>query len=162
MPNAAGIRRVMQMLGGPSANYEELVAATRPEIKKLKGGWTVGGYLSNWLPKEQPTLFKRGYRVVQDVLRNSLSESAEIVLPAAAWAEKDGCWENYQARIQAFEAAVTPPEGVRREGDIYLHLLGRSGLYSAPAIRREMGEPFESVRIPEPAGAEPAFEFQEL
>ena len=60
VPNAAGIRRVMQLLGGPTATYEELVASATPQLKKLKGGWIVGGYSSNWLPKDQPALFKKG------------------------------------------------------------------------------------------------------
>ena len=29
-----------------------------------------------------------------------------VPLPAAAWAEKDGCWENHAGRIQAFSAAI--------------------------------------------------------
>lgn len=162
VPNASGIRRVMQILGGPTAVYADLVTTTQPSLKELKGGWIVGGYHSNWLTKEQPALFKRGYRVVQDVLGNSLTDSAEMVLPVAAWAEKDGCWENWQGKLQVFEAAVAPPEGVRREGDVYVHLLGRAGLYSAIAIRQEMGEPFASAKVPEQVIAGSAYEFQEL
>jgi NADH-quinone oxidoreductase subunit G len=162
VPNTAGIRRVMATLGGPTTTYEQLVDGATPEFKKLKGGWIVGGYLSNWLIQDLPALLKRSYRVVQDALDNALTSSADVVLPTAAWAEKDGCWENHQGRIQPFEAAVPPPEGARREGDVYLHLLGRPGLYSAPAIRKEMGEPFASAKISESAAPEPVFEFQEL
>src|SRR5689334_20884486 len=84
VPNAAGIRRVMQMLGGPSATFDEFVkgavppakgaAATTP-LSKLKAGWIVGGYLSNWLPSTLPPLFKSGnLRVVQDILPNALTQ----------------------------------------------------------------------------------------
>jgi NADH-quinone oxidoreductase subunit G len=164
VPNAAGIRRVMEMLGGPSATFDAFSAGASPELKNLKGGWIVGGYLSNWIPATMPPALKKGFRVVQDVLETALSASADIVLPAAAWAEKDGCWENYQGRIQAFVAAVPPPEGARREGDVYLKLLGRPGLYAAAAIRAEMGEPFASVRTPlgKDETQEPAFEFAEV
>jgi NADH-quinone oxidoreductase subunit G len=164
VPNAAGIRRVMAMLGGPTATWEEFTAGSKPELKALKGGWIVGGYGSNWIPLEMPAALKKGYRVVQDVLPNALTAVADVVLPAAAWAEKDGCWENYAGKIQAFLAAIAPPEGARREGDVYLKLLGRTGLYHAASIRQEMGEPFAAVATP--AGrdetAEPAFEFAEL
>ena len=176
VPNAAGVRRVMQLLGGPSATFDEFVAGTKPlpkgaapptgpgaALHKLKAGWIVGGYLSNWLPPESPELFKQGHvRVVQDILPNTLTDQAQVVLPAAAWAEKDGCWENHAGRIQAFSAAVAPPEGARREGDVYYQQLGRAGLYNAEIIRREMGEPFASVKVPSREANEPAFEFVEL
>ena len=128
VPNAAGVQRVMELLGGPKATYEELVKSESAELKKLKGGWIVGGYLKDWLPKDQPALFKKGYRVVQDILPNALANAAEVVIPAAAWAEKDGCWENYQNIVQVFAAAVPAPEGVVGEGEVYAQLLGRRGV----------------------------------
>ncbi len=161
-PNVAGIRRVMQLLGGATATFDELVKAERPEIKALKGGWIVGGYLSNWLRKDQPPVFKKGVRIVQDILPTPLADSADIVLPAAAWAEKDGCWENHQGKIQAFAAAIPPPSDARREGDVYYALMGRSGLYNAAVIRREMGERFAAVTLPSEHEEAPAFEFVPL
>ena len=96
-------------------------------------------------------------RAVFAVLLASLA-----ALPAAAWAEKDGSWENFAGKLQSFEAAIAPPEGARREGDVYLKLLGRTGMYSAASIRAEMGEPFASVAQPEARTDEPAYEFVEL
>jgi NADH-quinone oxidoreductase subunit G len=163
VPNAKGIARVIEMLGGPRASFDEFVVkSATPELKKLKGGWIVGGYLANWLPKEQPALFKKGFKVLQDILPTALSDSADIVLPSAAWAEKDGCWENFAGRIQPFAAAIPPPEGARREGDVYLRLAGKMGLYNAAQIRKEMGEPFASITLPQVRAAEPAMEFVEL
>ena len=133
-PNAAGIRRVMQLLGGPLATFDEFVAGTKAlpkgapatTLSKLKGGWIVGGYLSPWLPAQLPDVFKgASFRVVQDILPNALTDAAQVVLPAAAWAEKDGCWENHAGRIQAFSAAIPPPDGARREGNVYYQVLGR-------------------------------------
>jgi NADH-quinone oxidoreductase subunit G len=160
VPNAAGIRRVIKMIGGPSAEYHDLRCA-RPELDNLKAGWIVGGYLSNWIPADRPPLLQSGFRVVQDLLANALTESADIVLPAAAWAEKEGCWENNKGNIQPFNAAVTPPGGLRREGDTYYRLLARSGLYAAHAIRRDMGGPFASILPPVEKEAK-SEEFQEL
>jgi len=162
VPNAKGIRRVLEMLGGPRAEYADFAKLATPEMKKLKGGWIVGGYLSAWLPKEQPGLFKKGFKVVQDILPSALADSADVLLPAAAWAEKDGCWENYAGLIQPFVAAVPPPDGARREGDVYYNLLGRSGFYHAASVRAEMGEPFASIAAPSQETVEPAFEFVEL
>jgi NADH-quinone oxidoreductase subunit G len=104
----------------------------------------------------------KGFKIVQDILPSSLSDKADILLPAAAWAEKDGSWENFAGKIQPFLAAVPPPEGARREGDVYYKLLGRSGFYIAEDVRREMGEPFMSIALPQAGVAEPAPEFVEL
>jgi NADH-quinone oxidoreductase subunit G len=162
VPNAAGIRRVMAMLGGPTLNFDDLLKSERPEIRNLKAGWIVGGYLSSWLGGETPALFKKGFKVVQDILPSSLTASADVLIPCASWAEKDGCWENFAGKIQPFTAAVAPPEGVSREGDVYLSLLGRHGLYNAHSIRMEMGEPFASIQLPTEHAHVPAMEFVEL
>ena len=154
VPNAAGIRRVLAMLGGPQAGFGDLA-----NNAKLKGGWIVGGYLSEWVGK---ATFPRGFKVVQDVLPNKLTETADVLLPAAMWAEKDGSWENYSGHIQPFGAAIAPPEGARREGDVYLNLLGRRDLYNAEAIRQEMGDLFATIKLETKKSAEPAFEFVEL
>ena len=154
VPNAAGIRRVLEMLGGPQAGFTDLAGNT-----KLKGGWIVGGYLSDWagnlpLPK--------GFKVCQDILQNKLTATADVVLPAAVWAEKDGTWENHAGKLQSFEAAISPPEGTRREGDVYLNLLERRELYNAASIRTEMGDAFAAIPHAIEKHAEPAFEFVEL
>jgi NADH-quinone oxidoreductase subunit G len=154
VPNAAGVRRVLEMLGGPQAGFGDLA-----RNNQLKAGWIVGGYLSEWVGK---ATLPKGFKVVQDILPNKLTESADVLLPAAAWAEKDGCWENYAGKIQVFSAAIAPPEGTRREGDVYLNLLQRSELYNAETIRGEMGEAFVTVKPPAEKHAEPAFAFAEL
>ena len=154
VPNAAGVRRVLAMLGGPQAGYADLA-----NDASLKGGWVVGGYLSNWASNVS---LPAGFTVVQDILPGKLTDAADVVLPAAAWAEKDGCWENYAGRIQPFEAAVAPPEGTRREADVYLNLLGRRETYHAETIRGEMGDVFAAVTPAVAGAAEPAFEFAEL
>jgi anaerobic selenocysteine-containing dehydrogenase len=148
------------MLGGATISLDEFSRGAHAAVKPLKAGWIVGGYLSSWVT--DALKLPKGFKVIQDILPNKLTDSADVVLPAAAWAEKDGCWENFAGKIQPFDAAIAPPDGARREGDVYLKLLGRTGLYSAVAIRAEMGEPFESIARPAPRRAEPAFEFVEL
>jgi len=155
VPNAAGVRRVIEQLGGPTAQLAEIATNA-----KLKAGWIVGGYLSNWVT--DALKLPKGFKVVQDIFPSSVADKADILLPAAAWAEKAGCWENFAGKIQPFLAAVPPPEGARREGDIYYKLLGRSGFYIAEDVRREMGEPFAAIPLPAIGVAEPAPEFVEL
>jgi NADH-quinone oxidoreductase subunit G len=162
VPNAAGIRRVIELIGGPNATWQEVESNQRPEIQKLKGGWIVGGYLSKWVGPDLPPLLRSGFRVVQDILPNVLVDAADIVLPSAAWAEKDGCWENYAGRIQPFNAAIAPPDGTRREGDVYYNLLNRQGMYNAEVVRKEMGEPFATVMLPAEEQTHAAPQFVEL
>ena len=160
VPNRKGIERVIGMFGGPRATWDEFTAHNT-----AKAGCIVGGYLSNW-SVERPASFASHFTVVQDVLPNAFVQAADVVLPAAMWAEKDGTWENAAGRLQAFDRAIDPPGLARREGDVYLRLLGREPLYSAATIRTEMGEAFAAVTPPAiPATndvPEPAMEFAEL
>ena len=160
VPNRRGIERVMEMLGGPRMTWDQFTAADRG---RFAGGWAVGGYLGDWTGGEAPPAVREGFTVVQDILPNAFAEAASVVLPAAAWAEKDGCWENLDNRVQPFESAIEPPPGVRREGEVYAKLLGRTDGYLAAQVREEMGGPFADVRF-EHAGDEAAspFEFAEL
>jgi hypothetical protein len=45
---------------------------------------------------------------------------------------------------------------------VYLNLLGRPGLYHAESIRKEIAEPFASVRVPIEDEEAPAIEFVQL
>ena len=44
------------LLGGPRATFDALIDGTSSEVAKLKGGWIVGGYLSNWIPAAAPAI----------------------------------------------------------------------------------------------------------
>jgi NADH-quinone oxidoreductase subunit G len=162
VPNAAGIRRVLGLLGGATATWDEFTTGERADIKNLKAGWIVGNYLSSWLPANLPAALKKGFRVLQDILPSDLATKADILLPNSCWAETDGTWENHAGKIQPFAAAVPCPEGIRRAGDVYYTMLGRAGLYNAQIAREEMGEPFASVKLPSADVQAPAYEFVEL
>ena len=107
-----------------------------------------------------PVNFRPG--VLQDLLASDFAQSVDVLLPVAAWAEKDGCWENFAGLIQPFAAAIAPPQGVRREADIYLALHGETGLFNADAIRARMGGPFASVALPTDQHEAAATHFVEL
>jgi NADH-quinone oxidoreductase subunit G len=163
VPNRRGVERVIALLGGPNARWEDLLSGTRDDVKRLRGAWVVGGYLSNWVGGDLPALLGRGFVVLQDVLETVLAERCDVVLPAAMWAEKSGCWENHQGKLQAFAAAIDPPAGVDRECDVYYRLLQKTESCEVAELRRAMGEPFTSVSLPrEAAPTEPAFDFVEL
>lgn len=158
VPNRRGVERVMGLLGGPTATWADLIGGRLT----VGGGWVTGGYLSRWVSPE--LRLPGGFTVVQDALASRLSETADVVLPSAMWAEKDGCWENHAGRVQAFAKAVDAPGDAVAEGKVFWRLLGESGDYSAAAVRARMPEPFPAVRLAEDEARKPApaFEFAEL
>lgn len=157
VPNRKGIERVVALLGATPTSWNDFVANGTDKA----AGWVTGGYLSTWL-NDVPASLRGKFLVVQDTLPTVLSEAADVVLPGALWAEKDGTWENAAGKLQAFDRAIDPPGLARREGDVYLKLLGREPTYVAAEIRPEMGEAFAPVKPPVMPLIEPAFEFAEL
>ena len=76
--------------------------------------------------------------VVQDLFASPASELAKYVLPAAPFAEKDGTFVNHKGLAQAVHWAVRPPQGLRTDGQVFLTLLDRRGLWHAPSLRAEL------------------------
>jgi formate dehydrogenase alpha subunit len=55
------------------------------------------------------------FLVVQDIFMTEIAKRAHIVLPAAAFAEKDGTFTNSERRIQRINRAVSPPGQARSD-----------------------------------------------
>ncbi len=70
--------------------------------------------------------------VVQDIFRNETARFADVVLPAACFAEKDGVFTNSDRRVQRVRKAVEPPGGARADWEI-LGDLARAAGYPMPA-----------------------------
>jgi NADH-quinone oxidoreductase subunit G len=158
VPNRAGVQRVLDRVGGNVMSWEDFSGKAIPAIKAV---WVTGGYHSHWTGTELPATIKKAYTVVQDLLPSSLTSSADVLLPSAAWVEKDGSWENYKGVTQAFSAAFAPRDGAVAEGTVIARLMGRR--YDAQALRKELGEPFSTAKLPTTAEAdEPAMSFAEI
>ena len=75
--------------------------------------------------------------VVQDIFFNESCRFADVVLPAACFAEKDGVFTNSDRRVQLVRKAVDPPGQARPDWQILLDVMRRVGLeqpeYSGPA-----------------------------
>src|SRR5262249_35766630 len=76
--------------------------------------------------------------IVHDLLPSPVSQSAHYVLPAAAWAEKDGTFVNHAGLAQAIRRAVMPSGERRTDGQVFLDLLERRGLLHPPTLRTEL------------------------
>lgn len=66
--------------------------------------------------------------VVSDGYRTETTELADVVLPAALWAEKTGTATNVDRTVHLFEQAVAPPGQARSDLDIWLDYARRLGL----------------------------------
>jgi len=75
--------------------------------------------------------------VVQDIFLSETAALADVVLPAACYAEKDGTFTNTERRIQRVRKAVEPPGTARADWEIICDLAERAGYggmrYADPA-----------------------------
>ena len=76
--------------------------------------------------------------VVQDLFETPLMSIADVQLPAASFAEREGSYVNFDDRLQSFRWAIRPPAGVNTEGRLFWRLSGRDGLYDARAVLEEV------------------------
>jgi formate dehydrogenase alpha subunit len=65
--------------------------------------------------------------VVQDIFLTETAQMADIVLPAASFAEKDGTFTNTERRVQRVSRAVRPPGMARPDWEIIAGLSARLG-----------------------------------
>jgi len=65
---------------------------------------------------------KLQHLIVQGVLMTPLAHAADVVLPGAAWVEKDASYVNGQGRLQSAARAMTPPGEALEDWQIFVNL----------------------------------------
>ncbi len=73
--------------------------------------------------------------VVQDIFLTETAQLADVVLPAASFAEKDGTFTNTERRVQRVRQAIKPKGESKADWEIIQELARRCGLdwhYSSP------------------------------
>ena len=77
------------------------------------------------------------FLVVQDIFPNETMRYADVVMPAACFAEKDGVFTNSDRRVQRVRKAVEPPGQARPDWEILCELARAAGYpmphYPSPA-----------------------------
>ncbi len=68
------------------------------------------------------------FLAVQDIFLNESCRYADVVLPAACFAEKDGVFTNSDRRVQRVRKAVEPPGQARADWQILTEITKRAGL----------------------------------
>jgi formate dehydrogenase alpha subunit len=67
------------------------------------------------------------FLVVQDIFLTETAEFAHVVLPAAAFAEKDGTFTNSERRVQLLRKVTAPPGEAREDWRIVCDVAARMG-----------------------------------
>lgn len=67
------------------------------------------------------------FLVVQDMFMTETAEMADVVLPAASFAEVDGTFTNSERRVQRIRKAVDPPGDAKPDWQIVMELSQRLG-----------------------------------
>ena len=67
------------------------------------------------------------FLVVQDIFLSETARMADVVLPSASFAEKDGTFTNTERKVQRVRKAVTAPGKAREDGVILCDLSKRFG-----------------------------------
>ncbi len=150
-PNARGVRRALEGVFGEGHVHDE--AAWRQHVNAADAVLVTGNYPSDWVTEPVRAILSGKFTVVCDTLPNALTADADVLLPASAWVEKAGTFENVHHRLQSFERAIQPVEFTRPEAQVALDLLAAAGKadparYAAAATRARMGAPFADAAQP--------------
>jgi NADH-quinone oxidoreductase subunit G len=78
--------------------------------------------------------------IVHGVLLTALAQAADVVLPGAAWVEKDASYVNGQGRLQAAARVIAPPGDAQEDWQVFVKVglaLGSGLAYASNAAVRE-------------------------
>ncbi len=106
----------------PGLNLNEMMKAAG---KSLKGFYILGEDILVSEPnvgRLERALNEVEFLVLQDIFPNETARFADVVLPGACFAEKDGVFTNSERRVQRVRKAVEPPGQARADWEILLDL----------------------------------------
>ncbi len=159
LPNVfAGYRPVEDT--GARAYFEEAWGKALPEkpgltVVEITKGALEGTVKALYIMGENPLLSdpdlshveealkQLDFLVVQDIFPTETAQFADVVLPSASFAEKDGTFTNTERRVQRVRKAVEPPGTARQDWEILSDLLNRMGV---PARYGSAGDIMEEIR----------------
>jgi len=80
--------------------------------------------------------------VVQEIFMSETAKMADVVLPGATFLEKSGTFTNAERRVQQVNAAVSPLEGCKTDGQIIVEMMRKLGYdqpdYDAKEVLKEV------------------------
>ena len=108
---------------------------------RIKALWVIGTNPAVSMPdasRVRAALSKCDFVAVSDVTRTDTTRYADVLLPAAAWGEKDGTVTNSERRLSRQRSFLPPPGDARADWRIVCEVAARMGFgdafdYRAPA-----------------------------
>jgi NADH-quinone oxidoreductase subunit G len=145
-PNVTGARDLGFAVGAPNAGAPDLGALrTAVDSGRVKALYVIDpgpdGSIGDvtWIVAARRS-GKLPLLIVQGVVLTELAAAADMVLPGAAWIEKDATYTNDQGRVQGASRAISPPGEAREDWQILAGLAQSLGLtmpfQSADDVRR--------------------------
>jgi len=119
----------------PGLDFDGMMAGTQDG--SLQAIWIMGADPVNDCRTAGAALGRIPFLVVQDLFMTDTAQLAEVVLPAASFAETDGSFINLTGRLQVVHAAKRPPGQARPDWWIIAELARRM----VDAKRRKAWEP---------------------
>ena len=102
----------------------------RAKEGKVKGMYIVGENPALSFPNStlvRETLEGLDFLVVQDMFLTDTAKLADVVLPVASFAEKEGTFTNFEGRVQRLRKVVEPAGEVLTDSEIVLRLAEKMG-----------------------------------
>ncbi len=131
-------------------------------------GWILAGlgsreYEALYLAGPVPDLgeLKPPFLVCQDTHWSRSAERADVVLPAAAFAESGGTWVNTEGRVRTYPPVLPVPGAVRTDGAILAALAERLGRHGFPGADRAAALQEICGRVPALRGYRPSMTGEE-
>lgn len=118
----------MGVLPNFTAGYEPVATpgATIDEMldgrAKLKAAYIVGSNPVVERPASRAILENLDFLVVQELFMTETAKVADVVLPAASFAERDGSFTNFERRVQRYLKALEPIEDSLPDWQIFTRL----------------------------------------
>ncbi len=120
------------------------------ETGDIKGLWLIGTNPMTSMPntaRVRKTLEKLECLVVQDsYLDVETTEYAHIFLPAAIWAEKEGCFTNTERRVNIVRQVKEPYENTKTDLHIFNHIAKQFEQSTNMNFPEKPAEVFEEMR----------------
>jgi formate dehydrogenase alpha subunit len=120
--------KVSALQGTPGLTVTEMIpAAAKGDLKALYIMGENPMVSDPDLKHVEEALKNLAFLVVQDIFLTETAQLADVVLPAASFAEKDGTFTNTERRVQRVRKGVEPPGQARTDWEIIADLASRMG-----------------------------------
>jgi NADH-quinone oxidoreductase subunit G len=131
----------------------EMLDASGEAMRAL---YVAGSFLPRQLEGREDMLGKLDFLVVQELFETETTKFADVVLPAASYAEIDGTFTNNDGFVQRVRQSIDPLHQAKADWIITAQLAKELGLdfgfeLSASAVFREISEhvpPYQGMRYP--------------